>query len=59
MQMQQMQQAGVSVNQIVLFPGNINNINQLLVDTCHQSESSKLLAWVLFNKPQGNPFFLI
>jgi PAS domain S-box-containing protein len=48
------------VNTINLKPLHVNYINQLLIDVCNcQPEVSSLLAEILYNKTNGNPFFLI
>ncbi len=47
------------VKNIVLQPLQMTHVNQLVSDTLHTSqEKSEQLAELLFNKTQGNPFFL-
>ncbi|MFB2920608.1 AAA family ATPase [Aerosakkonema funiforme] len=47
------------INKIHLQPLTIDSINQLVTDTLNCSiEKSYLLAELLFNKTNGNPFFL-
>ncbi|MBE9047584.1 serine/threonine-protein kinase PknK [Pleurocapsales cyanobacterium LEGE 10410] len=49
----------ITINEIVLQPLTINDINQLLVDTLHcEAQSSLSLAGLLFDRTKGNPFFL-
>ncbi len=55
---EQIQQAGAIVNNIVLSPLDIGSVNQLMADTLNEVESSKELAKLVFQKTQGNPFFL-
>jgi predicted ATPase/signal transduction histidine kinase/CheY-like chemotaxis protein/tRNA A-37 threonylcarbamoyl transferase component Bud32 len=46
-------------NHIVLQPLQLEHVNQLLSDTIHTDQNhSRQLAKLLFNKTQGNPFFL-
>jgi len=47
------------VNNIVLQPLQINHVNQLISDTLRtDTEKSQPLTELVFNKTQGNPFFL-
>jgi len=63
---EKIQQAGTVVNNIVLQPLDIHNVSQLVADTLNNGtvddrvtfSKIKLLAELLFNKTQGNPFFL-
>ncbi|HEY9851408.1 MAG TPA: PAS domain S-box protein [Leptolyngbyaceae cyanobacterium] len=64
---EKIQQAGAVINQIVLEPLNLENVLTLVTDTLveadadshsTQSERSVPLAELVFNKTQGNPFFL-
>lgn len=50
--------SGASVNNIILQPLILNTVNQLVSDTLGDSERTKTLSELLFNKTQGNPFFL-
>jgi predicted ATPase/signal transduction histidine kinase/DNA-binding NarL/FixJ family response regulator/tRNA A-37 threonylcarbamoyl transferase component Bud32 len=51
-------QTGATVNDIVLQPLHLVNVEELIADTLNESVHSKPLAELLFNKTQGNPFFL-
>jgi len=63
---EKIQQAGTVVNNIVLQPLDIHNVSELVADTLNNGtvddrvtfSKIKLLAELLFNKTQGNPFFL-
>lgn len=51
--------AGIRVNEVILNPLRLEQINQLLADTLLCStEMSTPLAELLTNRTQGNPFFL-
>ncbi|BAU64892.1 ATP-binding region ATPase domain protein [Stanieria sp. NIES-3757] len=53
------QKAGVVVNNIILQPLQIEQINQLVSDTLHTTpKKSRSLAELVLNKTRGNPFFL-
>ncbi len=57
--LEKIKQAEVSVNEIILSPLKINQINQLIADTLSCStEVSKSLAELVAQKTGGNPFFL-
>jgi serine/threonine protein kinase len=47
-----------TVNQIVLKPLSLESVKQLVADTLQQTETSTQLATLLYNKTDGNPFFL-
>lgn len=49
---------GTTVNNIILQPLELNTVNRLVADTLGESERTKILTELLFNKTQGNPFFL-
>lgn len=55
------QQAGATVSQIVLRPLELSHVYQIIADTLRATPHPQLinLAELLFNKTQGNPFFLI
>ena len=55
---EQIEEAGAAVNNIFLAPLNHGNVSLLVADTLQEAERSKELAQLLFNKTQGNPFFL-
>ncbi|MBD2129639.1 AAA family ATPase [Microcoleus sp. ZQ-A2] len=50
---------GATINNIVLQPLHLNHVIQLVGETLRSNEeNSKPLAELVFNKTQGNPFFL-
>ncbi|NER35285.1 MAG: AAA family ATPase [Oscillatoria sp. SIO1A7] len=55
---EKIQSAGAAVNNIVLAPLDQKNVSLLVADTLQESERSQELSELLFNKTQGNPFFL-
>lgn len=50
--------SGSTINQIILQPLGLNTVKQLVGETLSDSIRTNLLAELLFNKTQGNPFFL-
>ncbi|BAY08029.1 ATP-binding sensor histidine kinase [Calothrix sp. NIES-2098] len=55
----EIQKAGVTVNNITLQSLNLENVYELIADTIHsETEKTKALADLIFHKTQGNPFFL-
>ncbi len=56
--LEEIKKAGAVIKNIVLRPLDISNVSQLVADTLNETERSKLLSELLFNKTQGNPFFL-
>ncbi|MCC5637523.1 AAA family ATPase [Nostoc sp. CHAB 5844] len=56
--LQQIEKAGVRINQITLAPLNQSNLNFLITDTlgCH-TELAIPLGQMVFAKTKGNPFF--
>lgn len=57
--LEEIQQSGAVVNNIVLQPFDITHANQLVSDALHiDQEKSATLAELVFKKTQGNPFFL-
>lgn len=53
------QQAGATVNQIVLQPLGMTHVNQLVADALHTGlEEVRLLSDLIFQKTRGNPFFM-
>lgn len=55
----EIQQAGTITNNIILQPLQLTHVNQLVSDTLHSNVlKTKSLAQLVFNKTQGNPFFL-
>lgn len=58
--LEEIESLGVVVNKITLQPLLISHVEQLVRETLRtDSEKSRLLAELVFNKTQGNPFFLI
>ncbi len=57
--LEEIQQAGATVNNIVLLPLDIEHVAELVADTL-RSDSAKVkaLAELVYQKTQGNPFFL-
>jgi len=56
---EQIEKSGALVSTISLRPLDISHVNQLITDTLScQLERSQPLAELLFNKTNGNPFFL-
>ncbi|MBO0348125.1 AAA family ATPase [Phormidium pseudopriestleyi FRX01] len=53
-----LQSMGATVNQIVLQPLEKVHVNELIADTLDEPDRSRPLAELLYNKTQGNPFFL-
>ncbi|MDZ8186310.1 MAG: ATP-binding sensor histidine kinase [Nostoc sp. ChiSLP02] len=56
--LEEISQAGTIVNNIVLSPLELNHVEQIVTDTLNDGENTLSLAELLFNKTQGNPFFL-
>ncbi|MBW4506206.1 MAG: AAA family ATPase [Scytonematopsis contorta HA4267-MV1] len=57
--LEKIKKEGARVNNILLQPLEIQYINKLIADTLNCStEKSRLLAELVSNKTQGNPFFL-
>jgi len=56
--LEEIKKAGATINNIVLRPLGISNVSQLVADTLNETERSQVLSELLFNKTQGNPFFL-
>ncbi|MBD1804668.1 AAA family ATPase [Microcoleus sp. FACHB-SPT15] len=57
--LEQIQQAGAVINNIILQALNIVHVSQLVADTLHSAaDQAKPLADLVFKKTQGNPFFL-
>jgi len=56
--LEEIKKAGATINNIVLRPLDISNVSQLVADTLNETERSQVLSELLFNKTQGNPFFL-
>ncbi|HEY9298490.1 MAG TPA: AAA family ATPase, partial [Phormidium sp.] len=55
---EKIQGAGATVNNIVLEPLQRIHVEELIAETLNESVRSKALSELLFNKTQGNPFFL-
>jgi predicted ATPase/signal transduction histidine kinase len=57
--LEQIHASSARVNTIALQPLAIDHVNQVIADTLNSStEETKSLAELLFNKTNGNPFFL-
>ncbi|AFZ12489.1 multi-sensor signal transduction multi-kinase [Crinalium epipsammum PCC 9333] len=57
--LEEIQKLGSTINNIVLTPLDISHVRELVADTLHdQINRSQPLANLVFNKTQGNPFFL-
>jgi predicted ATPase/signal transduction histidine kinase/DNA-binding response OmpR family regulator/tRNA A-37 threonylcarbamoyl transferase component Bud32 len=57
--LEEIKKNGALVNEIVLLPLQISHVNQLASATLHTDiEKTYSLANLVFNKTQGNPFFL-
>jgi predicted ATPase/signal transduction histidine kinase/DNA-binding NarL/FixJ family response regulator/tRNA A-37 threonylcarbamoyl transferase component Bud32 len=57
--LEEIQKSGAIINNIILRQLQIADVNQLVRDTFHtDTENSNFLADLVFNKTQGNPFFL-
>ncbi|MBD2439659.1 AAA family ATPase [Nostoc sp. FACHB-110] len=56
--LEEIAQAGTQIHNIVLSPLGINHVQQIVADTLNDAEKTLSLAELLFNKTQGNPFFL-
>jgi diguanylate cyclase (GGDEF)-like protein/PAS domain S-box-containing protein len=64
----ELQQTGAAINNIVLQPLHLVDVSQLIADTFQSNQETSLLirhsvsthslAELVFNKTQGNPFFL-
>jgi len=55
---EEIEKTGAVVNNIVLQALDISNVRQLVADTLQEDNNSIKLGNLLFNKTQGNPFFL-
>lgn len=55
----EIQKSGAIISNIILQTLNITNVSNLIFDTLHSTtDQTKILAEFVFNKTQGNPFFL-
>ncbi|MGL5192599.1 MAG: AAA family ATPase [Chroococcales cyanobacterium] len=55
---ERIQQAGTTVDNLVLSPLQLSHIQALITDTLHEAVESQPFANLLFHKTGGNPFFL-
>jgi predicted ATPase/signal transduction histidine kinase/DNA-binding response OmpR family regulator/tRNA A-37 threonylcarbamoyl transferase component Bud32 len=55
---EKIQAAGATVNNIILSPLQLNHVGELIADTLNEKNVVSELTELLFNKTQGNPFFL-
>nr|WP_243146986.1 AAA family ATPase [Scytonema sp. UIC 10036] len=58
MSLNKVQSSGAVVNNIVLSPLQLADVEDLVGDTLHDTEHTQPLAELLFHKTGGNPFFL-
>ena len=56
--LEEIQETGATIENIVLQPLEYETVQQLIADTLNETERSKGLAELVFNKTQGNPFFM-
>ncbi|MEG3973239.1 ATP-binding sensor histidine kinase [Microcoleus sp. herbarium8] len=56
--LEEIQKTQATVNNIVLQPLTLNTVNLIVADTLKESERSQELSRLIFNKTQGNPFFM-
>ncbi len=56
--LEEIQKASAIVNTLVLQTLNISHVRKLIADTLDESEKLNVLTELVFNKTQGNPFFL-
>ncbi|AFY82193.1 AAA family ATPase [Oscillatoria acuminata] len=56
---EEMEEKGAIINRIELQPLNLEHINELIADTVHCDLTKSLpLGQLIYNKTQGNPFFI-
>jgi predicted ATPase/signal transduction histidine kinase/CheY-like chemotaxis protein/tRNA A-37 threonylcarbamoyl transferase component Bud32 len=55
---EKIQEIGAIVNNIILSPLQLNHVSELVGDTLNEKNPIPELTELLFNKTQGNPFFL-
>ncbi|MEH1825119.1 MAG: AAA family ATPase [Nostoc sp.] len=58
MSLEKIQKADAVVNNIVLSPLQLTDVEALISDTLNNTEGTEQLAELLFHKTAGNPFFL-
>jgi predicted ATPase/signal transduction histidine kinase len=56
---EEIQRSGSIIHSLVLQPLPFNTVQQILVDTLKKTDEITELTQLIFNKTQGNPFFLI
>ncbi len=56
---EEIQRAGTKIRFLILKSLSFNTVQQMLVDTLKQTDGIIELAQLIYNKTQGNPFFLI
>ncbi|MEG4212923.1 AAA family ATPase [Microcoleus sp. S13_B4] len=59
--LEKIRESGAAINNITVKPLQLNHVRQLIADTLNESpEASRIKSFseLLFNKTQGNPFFL-
>ncbi|HEY9628942.1 MAG TPA: AAA family ATPase [Coleofasciculaceae cyanobacterium] len=57
--LEEIRQTGVAVSNIVLSPLEMAHVQQIVADALSDLQPTQSLAELLFNKTQGNPFFLM
>ncbi|GAA6623206.1 AAA family ATPase [Scytonema sp. NUACC26] len=58
--LEEIQSLGITINNIILQPLLLYHVNQLISEAFHtDEEKSQPFSELVFNKTQGNPFFLI
>ncbi|AFY82068.1 hybrid sensor histidine kinase/response regulator [Oscillatoria acuminata] len=55
---ERIEKAGTTLNNLVLQPLTLTQVEEVIADTLQEAVQSKPLAELLFNKTGGNPFFL-
>ncbi|MEG4015491.1 MULTISPECIES: trifunctional serine/threonine-protein kinase/ATP-binding protein/sensor histidine kinase [unclassified Microcoleus] len=59
--LEKIRESGAAINNITVKPLQLNHVRQLIADTLNESPDTnriKSFSELLFNKTQGNPFFL-
>ncbi|GAA6622631.1 ATP-binding protein [Scytonema sp. NUACC26] len=56
--LEEIEQAGTAIGNIALRALGFKHIQQMVADTLTATQTTEALAELLFNKTQGNPFFL-
>ncbi len=56
--LESIQQAGITINNIVLQPLSLENVTQLITETLTNTNNFSDLAELIYHKTAGNPFFV-